>query len=85
MRATEAILHSVAPDIPWREPIQVTIVGRDIMIGPRPFKLASKKGLGCRYCIGMKGLTYDSAVLYPTREQFDRHMDAEHALMEKSA
>lgn len=58
------------PEIPWDQPVSVSVIG----FGPSRFV--------CRYCIAMHGLRgdqiNDSEFVFPTREETLDHIDAAH-------
>jgi hypothetical protein len=65
---SEAELLLNFPQVPWREPLHVTVNG----VGATPF--------GCRLCIAIRGLKgRDVGSLPQTREEFDKHMAERHA------
>lgn len=57
------------PDIPWREPVRVTVAG------------VAEEAIICRACVAELGI-HGYAVAersFPTREDFDAHLEAVHA------
>lgn len=57
------------PDLPWREPVPVSLMGH-----PDDIRYA------CRYCIAMKGLRGDQIPALPAdRATVVAHIEAEHA------
>jgi hypothetical protein len=73
MALTELELETILPSIDWRAPLPVTT--------------QSASGLGCRYCIAMRGLKGSVVGELPqTDEEFERHMRDVHgraAILEK--
>lgn len=68
---SENMLKIRFPEIPWREPIPITIMGTAVT------------GLGCRLCIALNGHKgEDTAKLPQTRAEFDRHLEECHGQKE---